>query len=121
VPRLFEPFLLDLRDEGGSGPGYVPVYACRYAGGRLRTFYHSDYFRSVVRHADAPRFTPEERALLDLYEEIANSPALRLDMQFQPGDIQLVSNHSILHARTEYEDHPEPERRRHLLRLWLSL
>ena len=24
--------------------------------------------------------------------------------------------HAILHARTQYEDHPEPERKRHLLR-----
>jgi len=119
--RLFEPVLLDRRDEGGSGPGYVPVFPCRYAAGQLRTFYHSDYFRSVTRHADAPRFTEAEQQLFDVYEEIASSPELYLDMQFQQGDIQLVSNHFILHARTEYEDHPEPARRRHLLRLWLSL
>ena len=30
-------------------------------------------------------------------------------------------NHTIVHARTAYEDHPEPERKRHLLRLWLSI
>ena len=90
-------------------------------GRRLRTFYHSDYFRSVERHAAAPRFTAEERELLDLYEEIASSPEFYLDMNFAPGDVQLISNHTVLHARTEYEDWPEPGRRRHLLRLWLSL
>ncbi len=119
--RLFEPLLLDLRDESDRGPGYIPVYPCRFAGGVLRTFYHSDYFRSVTRHADVPPFTAEEQELLDLYEAIADTSALRLDMQFQEGDIQLISNHFLLHSRTEYEDHPEPERRRHLLRLWLSL
>jgi hypothetical protein len=41
-------------------------------------------------------------------------------MDFQPGDIQFLHNHQILHARTSYEDYPEPERKRHLLRLWLS-
>jgi hypothetical protein len=121
VARLYEPFQLDRRDEHGSGPACVPVIPCRHAGGRLRTFYHSDYFRSAVRHADVAPFTDDERTLLDLYETIANDPKLYLDMQFAPGDIQLVSNHVILHARTAYEDHPEPERRRHLLRLWLSL
>ena len=40
-------------------------------------------------------------------------------MQFEPGDIQLISNHVILHARTAYED--DPDAPRHLLRLWLSL
>jgi hypothetical protein len=41
-------------------------------------------------------------------------------MEFQPGDIQLVHNHTILHDRTAFEDFPEPERKRHLLRLWLA-
>jgi hypothetical protein len=120
MDRLYEPFNLDTRDEGNQ-LRYVPVPPCRYANGVLRTFYHSDYFRSVVRHPDVPPFTTQEQELLDLYEEIANSPDLYLDMQFEPGDIQLISNHFILHGRTAYEDHPEPERRRHLLRLWLSL
>jgi hypothetical protein len=122
VDRLYEPFLLDTRDEQGSDrPPYVPVPPCRYADGVLRTFYHSDYFRSVVRHPEVPRFTPQEQELLDLYERIAGSPELYLDMQFAPGDIQLLSNHFILHARTAYADDPEPARRRHLLRLWLSI
>jgi alpha-ketoglutarate-dependent taurine dioxygenase len=42
-------------------------------------------------------------------------------MQFEPGDIQLLSNHRVLHARTAYEDAPGETRGRHLLRLWLSL
>ena len=41
-------------------------------------------------------------------------------MELQPGDIQLVQNHTILHDRTAFEDYAEPERKRHLLRLWLS-
>ena len=122
VDRLYEPFLLDSRNESGDGRlPYAPIPPCRYAQGRLRTFYHSDYFRSVTRHEDVPEFTAEELALLDLYEEIANSSALRLDMQFEPGDVQLVSNHTILHARTAYEDDAQAGEQRHLLRLWLSL
>jgi hypothetical protein len=118
--RLFEPFLLDSRDEQRPGARpWFPVPPCRYAHGRLATFWHSDYFRSVVRHADVAPFTAQERELLDLYEELAGSQELRLDMQFQPGDIQLISNHTVVHARTAYRDDPGSER--HLLRLWLSL
>ena len=97
----------------------MPVVPCQYGGGVLRTFYHSDYFRSAVRHAAVPPFSERERTLLDLYEEIAGSPQLYLDMQFEPGDVQLISNHVTLHARTAYED--DPAAPRHLLRLWLSL
>jgi hypothetical protein len=122
VERLYEPFLLDSREERSSGgAAYYPIPPCRHSGGRLRTFYHSDYFRSVVRHPDVAPFTAEELALLDLYEEIASSPSLYLDMELRPGDVQLVSNHVILHARTAYEDHEATGHKRHLLRLWLSL
>lgn len=122
IDRLYEPFLLDTRDEQRDGQmPYVPVFACRYARGQLRTFYHSDYFRSVTRHAEVAPFTPQEQELMDAYEEIANSPELYFDMSLAVGDIQLISNHFVLHARTAYEDWPEPERKRHLLRLWLSL
>lgn len=122
VARLFQPFQLDSRNEtkdGGSGS--IPITPCCFAGGKLRTFYHADYFRSAVRHADVPPFTEEEQALLDTYEQIAAEPGIYLDMDLQPGDIQLLSNHTNLHARTDYEDYDDPAERRHLLRLWLSL
>jgi hypothetical protein len=118
--RFFDPFLLDIRDENAGGLRHIAVPPCRFAAGRLRTFYHSDYFRSVVRHDDVT-LTHEECELMDLYEEIARDPRFYLDMHLARGDIQWISNHSILHARTEYEDFPEPERKRHLLRLWLSI
>jgi len=41
-------------------------------------------------------------------------------MDFQPGDIQLIANWNILHAREAYEDADDPAKRRHLLRLWLK-
>jgi hypothetical protein len=122
VPRLFDAFHLDIRDEDTEKKlRHIPVPPCRYADGRLRTFYHSDYFRSVVRHDDIEPFSRDEQELLDTYEEIAEDPRFYFDMELAPGDVQWVSNHSILHARTAYEDFDEPERKRHLLRLWLSI
>jgi hypothetical protein len=58
--------------------------------------------------------------VIDLIDEIAADPAFHLDMEFESGDIQWLKNSVTLHARTEYEDFPEPERKRHLLRLWLT-
>ncbi len=119
VDRLYEPFMMDTKGEGGVR--YLPVRPCRFDAGRLRTFYHTDYFRSAVGFEGESMLPPEARALLDLYNEIADSPDTYLDMDLDPGDVQLLSNHTVLHARTDYEDYPEPERRRHLLRLWISL
>jgi alpha-ketoglutarate-dependent taurine dioxygenase len=59
-----------------------------------------------------------ESELLDAYEDIAERPEVRLEMQFAPGDIQLLSNHTVLHARTAYQDGAAGKR--HLLRLWLT-
>jgi alpha-ketoglutarate-dependent taurine dioxygenase len=67
------------------------------------------------------RTLPEaELALLDRIAELARSDEFRLDMAFQPGDIQLLNNHTVLHWRTGYQDWPEPERKRRLYRLWLD-
>jgi hypothetical protein len=64
--------------------------------------------------------TPLQVEALDLLDQLANDPRLNLTMEFEAGDIQLVHNHTILHDRTAFEDYPEPERKRHLLRLWLA-
>jgi len=64
---------------------------------------------------------PERRRLLDRYDALAASPEFHLDMDLAPGDMQFISNHTIVHARTVYEDAEELDKKRHLLRLWLSL
>jgi hypothetical protein len=121
APRLFEPLMLDTRDEAeANGTKVLPVPPCRYAGGLLRTFWHSEYFRSAQRH-EGVHLTNNEHELLDLYDAIAASPEFHIEMDLVPGDVQLLSNHTIVHARSDYVDHPEPERKRHLLRLWVTL
>ena len=119
VPLLFEPWWFDTKGEGGLRA--FPIPPCRFSNGELRTFWQSDYFRTVDRIEHVPKMSAQLQELLDTYDGIANSPAFHLDMDLEPGDVQLISNHTILHARTGYEDWPEPERRRHLLRLWISI
>lgn len=62
-----------------------------------------------------------ERTVLDTYDAVAADLAVHLDMWLAPGDMQFLSNHTIAHARTAFEDADDPDLRRHLLRLWLSL
>lgn len=120
--RLFKPVFVDLRNEHEQVPGIKPwneLTPCTYgADGVLRTFYHADYYRSVERHEEIS-LTDDERRMYDLYDAIAHSHENCFDMQLAKGDIALMSNHTIIHARTEFED--DPSNKRHLLRLWLSL
>jgi hypothetical protein len=117
--RMFAPRECDTRGDGGLN--FFVVAPCRYASGHLRTWYNADYFRSAAQHPGAHPLTAEDHELLDLYDEIAGTPGMYLEMDFQPGDIQLLSNHTVLHSRTAYVDHDEPEQKRHLLRVWVSL
>lgn len=119
IPALFEPMLIDARGEGQNA--WNALVPCAWSGERLHTFFHSDYFRSMSRHPQAPAHSAAQQRLLKLYESIGNEPGFYLDMEFAAGDMQLVSNHSVLHARTGYTDWDEPAQRRHLLRLWLTV
>ncbi len=119
VPRLFQPFTLDARGEGGLR--WFPVTPARHYAGELRSFWHSGYFESAARYADAPPLDDAGRELIARYDEIASRPDVHLEMALEPGDLQLCSNHTIVHSRAAYQDHEDPARRRHLLRLWLSL
>jgi Taurine catabolism dioxygenase TauD, TfdA family len=118
---LFEPIETDHRGEiqVGQLPYFrIPVF--NWYAGLLSVMYQRQYIESARRFAEVPPLTPRQIAALDLFDLLANDPALNLQMAFQPGDIQLVHNHTLLHDRTAFEDWPEPERRRHLLRLWLA-
>src|SRR6266478_3409915 len=61
-----------------------------------------------------------EQAALDHLDEQTRRPDLRLDMDLQAGDIQFINNYTILHSRTGFVDSPEPDQKRHMLRLWLK-
>lgn len=104
--------------EGKQPWAEVPVFMPH--GGKVV----SHYVRSAIRKGQdlpgAPPLTETQIEALDLVDAIAGEPDVHLDMDFRPGDIQLVCNHWTWHSRTAFEDWPEPERRRHLLRLWLA-
>lgn len=119
---LFHAYPTDRRGEvpEGAGPWFdMPVF--NWFDGRLTTIYVGQYIRSAqANFPQARRLTPIEIEAIDMLDALTNDPALHLQIEFRPGDMQFVHNHQILHSRTDFEDWPEPERRRHLLRLWLS-
>ena len=121
LERLYQPFPVDRRGEvpDGKGPFYeAPVF--NQHEGLVSVLYSRLHIGSSQRFPEARRLTDEDLEALEMFSQLANDPELRLDMSFMPGDIQFLHNHTILHARSGYEDWPETERKRHLLRLWLS-
>ena len=47
---------------------------------------------------------------------------LSIEFTLRPGELLIANNYDLLHGRPAYQDHlGAPEKRRHMLRLWLSL
>jgi hypothetical protein len=121
LPALFAPIETDRRGE--IPPGQLPYFRIpvfNWHAGLLSTIYQRQYIESARRFAEVPPLTSQQIEALDCFDALANDPALHLHMEFRAGDVQLVHNHTLLHDRTAFEDWPEPERQRHLLRLWLA-
>lgn len=121
VPVFFETFCFDRHEQQGQGQkGWWEMPISQYKDGHLTSWYAEWYIREAQRFDEVPRLTKEQDELVSLIAAIANEEDIHVNIQFEVGDMQFLKNSVILHCREAYEDHPEPKRRRHLLRLWLN-
>jgi hypothetical protein len=119
VAALSETIAVDRRNEipEGKDPWYwMPVF--NYWQGYLSTYWVVSYIRSAQRFDELARHSPALVEALAMFEALARE--LSFSMRMQPGDVQLLHNHVLVHSRTEYKDRPGFDNRRHLLRLWLA-
>jgi len=118
---LLERIETDRRGEVPEGKQpYFSIPVFNWYRDLLSTIYQRQYIESARRFEGVAPLSTTQIEALDLFDQLANDPDLHLNMELQPGDMQFVHNHTILHDRTAFEDFPEPERKRHLLRLWLA-
>jgi hypothetical protein len=123
LEALYGTFNLDWRGEepAGEPPWFsLPMFSSR-EGQVTSRICSLSYYDSAARFGEQYRPTALQREALEKVQEIANRPALMLSMSFLEGDIQLINNHTMMHARTAYEDFDEPGRQRHLLRVWIAV
>ena len=122
VDRLYEAFPYNRQNEEAPDepPFYMaPIYSLR--DGRFAARYIRNHIRSSQLRDDAPRLNERDHRALDIIQELAETDAFRFDMVLEQGDMQFLNNHVMIHARTQFEDYDDPARKRHLLRLWLSI
>ncbi len=116
---LSKAIFRDRRNEipEGKDPWFqLPVF--NFFKDHLSVSWQGAYIRSASRFDELPAQSQDLKVGLDLFNQLANEMAF--SMEFRPGDVQILHNHVTVHSRTSYEDWPEPERKRHLLRLWLA-
>jgi len=118
---LYDPVSIDRRGEAPAGrkPFYTGA-VFESAGDRLFCRYQRRNFETAQRFDGARQLAKLQTEAFDMVDALCGDPEFYLDMDFRPGDMQFLCNYTVLHSRTEYEDWPEPERRRYLLRLWLD-
>jgi len=115
---LYGRFNLDWRGEQPAGErGWYsePVFA--WHEGRLSCRFSASLIESAQRLTGEP-LTDVQREALAMVEALAEE--FRLEVDFEPGDLQFISNYAVLHDRTGFTDHADPALRRHLYRIWLT-
>jgi hypothetical protein len=120
APLLFQQYPRDwLRQDHNAPASTFSVPVLEIKNGVFNMEAGTLYIFTAQEYPGVPKLTPEQTEVLNLLDEITLEPGMAIEMDFRPGDIQWVFNPGIMHARAEFRDHPEPQRRRHLLRLWL--
>ena len=119
LARLYRPYWFDRQREHAPDDAKVISHSLFEAHGdrllaRLSRFQVVNGYKLAGEAVD-----PEGAAALEALEAIMNEPAFSKEFFFEPGQIQILDNRRCGHKRTEFHDHPEPERKRHLVRLWL--
>lgn len=89
---------------------WYPGLTCRY----MRYWIDAGHDKAGLPLSD------DERFVLDQFEATLNQEDLMYELQLQPGDMIFLNNHLIAHDRTEYLDWEEPEKKRHLVRMWVG-
>jgi alpha-ketoglutarate-dependent taurine dioxygenase len=119
LERLYQPWHVDRRGgfcEGESPTVRRPIITWD---GRELTVRYLRYWIEVGHDKAGQPLTADERRALDTFDAVLARPELRIEFALRPGEAYFINNRWILHNRTAFTDHPEPERRRHLVRLWL--
>lgn len=98
-------------------PYRVPVFAA--VNGQLSCRYLRSNMVAGHKQLGVP-FSEAEIAAMNAFDKVATAPEHRLAFFLERGDMIVMNNYTVMHARTSFTNFPEPERKRHLVRLWLD-
>ena len=93
--------------RAGARPWFeIPVF--NWFDGQLSTIYQRQYIDSAQRFAAGAAADAAAGRGAGPVRRPGQRPDLMMTMALEPGDMQFVHNHSLLHDRTAFEDWPEP-------------
>ncbi|MEM8960910.1 MAG: TauD/TfdA family dioxygenase [Acidobacteriota bacterium] len=122
LDELYRPWYYKTHNVDTSNPDpwcHQPIFAIEdghFVGYVLRVLIDRAY-----ELPELPDMTAKQKEALDFLDAVCAEPELHYSFRQAPGDMLFVNNFSTFHSRSEFEDWDEPEKRRHLLRIWLSV
>jgi len=121
MPILYRGFPYHRRGEEAPTatpitPYDVPVFS--NADGHVSVFMVREIINAAFRELRRD-FTPEEIDAIDTFR--ATAQRLQFETRLEPGEASFLNNYTVMHARSEFDDWEEPDKKRLMLRLWLDV
>ena len=113
------PFSRNTEEAPDEAPYYQQPLFDR-ADGLQFARWNRNRVRTALEIEGVPPLTAPQVECADLLDEILCRPDHLLQMWLEPGDLQIMNNHVMLHSRTAFDDYDDEERRRCLYRVWIA-
>lgn len=122
VEVLAGTWYMDRKNEIPEGKlPYFNLPIVHYHAGHLTVNLSDGYYQLAERwFPEIPKMSPQQHEALKEFLTLIKSEDLHIEHYLEPGDVQILNNFTTLHNRTSYIDHEEPEKKRHLIRLWMA-
>lgn len=118
LQRLYQPMYYNRQDEHAPGAPRVVLAPCfSWRHGRLKARINASLVRAGYEIADV-RMDRELEAALKVLDDVCADSEIWFEAPLERGQVQYLNNHETGHYRSEFTDYREPEKKRHLYRLW---
>lgn len=114
------PYKRHVVDRGNPLPFCMqPIFSWK------ENYFACSYLRVLIDRADidpeCPKLSIIQKEAINFLDEVCERREIQNRFTLSRGDLLFLNNWTTLHRRTSFEDWEDTGRKRHLLRVWLSM
>lgn len=123
MPALYRGYHCEHSEAADSGedavtPHRIPVFGP--VGDQLVCNFHNRPMGRALAY-DELKSDPKVTKAFRMFKAVSRRDEFIHRLMLEPGDLEFLNNRTVMHGRTEFEDYDSLERKRLMLRLWLSM
>jgi hypothetical protein len=119
--ELQQNFYFDTRSQNPNDSKFQSVPVFIKHDGLVSALHKRQYIETAQRFSEVPKLTIKQVEALDMVDRLCNSKEFCFDIKLKPGDMEIANNATTFHSRENYQDFDDINKRRCMLRLWLTL